>query len=98
MASANTMLRTFTATAGTSPKPSLMLLLNSGVAMHFILSESILGIPALLSAVGNGPPPSSVQAFRNTGEERGPLELMASATSRICGEKQSQMSFAGIYV
>jgi hypothetical protein len=42
MASANTTLRTFTATAGTSPKPSPMPLPKNGAVVHFILSESIL--------------------------------------------------------
>ncbi len=38
MASANTTLRTFTATAGTSPKPSPMSLPKNGAVVHFILS------------------------------------------------------------
>src|SRR6185312_15069817 len=38
MANANTTPRTFTATAGTSPKPSPMSLLKSGVTVPFMLS------------------------------------------------------------
>src|ERR1039458_9317485 len=40
MESANTTLRTFTATAGISLKPSLMSLPRNGAAVHFILNES----------------------------------------------------------
>src|SRR5256885_3554120 len=42
MASVNTTHRTFMATAGTSPKPSLMLLPKNGAVVPFILSESSL--------------------------------------------------------
>src|ERR1700732_945676 len=41
MASANTTLRTFMGTVGTSPKPSPMSLPRNGAAVHFILSESV---------------------------------------------------------
>src|SRR6476660_7708138 len=41
-ASANTMLRTFVATAGTSPKLSPTSLRKNGAAVRFILSELIL--------------------------------------------------------